>query len=100
MDLLYPSYEKFARSRGERKIKSREALGTFFSGGGDKDARLGTGVRLRTMAIGEHLTDVDKGNGIVRREAAVLMSSDRATGYALGDLEDARKKFTDATKLL
>jgi hypothetical protein len=93
MDLLYASYLEHARLRHERHPLSREDLGKFLTSVG------GEGKRLRNLVIGEHMTDVDTGNGFVRRQAELLPKL-RAYGYAFGDLAEAQRKFDEKTGLL
>jgi hypothetical protein len=91
-ELLFASYIEFAKTRGERRILSREGLGRFFAGQGAVAARWRSGV------VGEHVADVlNKWGDAVR--TAEPVKAERAYGYRLGTLTDARETFTKATRL-
>jgi hypothetical protein len=80
-DVLYRSYEKYARSRQARRIHSREAFGRFLASTG---ASL---KRLTDAVIGE------RGSGF----SGQLVMAPRPNGYVLGDLAAARADFTRRT---
>ena len=84
MDLLYASYQEFAREKHERRALSRDDLGKFMV-----NVRA-TPTRRRTLIVGEHRVD-----GI----AKVVEPKDRANGYILGALDIARAGFLVATGL-
>ncbi len=67
-------------------------MGRFFAG-------LGVGAkRWRNGVVGEHLTDEANLHGGSSR-VAKLVQQDRAHGYDVGTVEEARASFTDATGL-
>ena len=82
-ELLFASYITFAKSRNERHPLTRETLGKYLVGVG---ARPG---KLTKVPINESFRN--------SREAPVI--GDRAYGYYLGSLEQARTAFTAATKI-
>ena len=92
-DLLFASYEAFAKARGERRIISREALGVFLTGLKAKPGRWRGGI------VGEHLTDTDNAYGGTTRKAAAIRQQERATGYHFGSLAQARADFLKSTGL-
>jgi hypothetical protein len=55
-------------------------------------------AKPRNAVIGEHRTDVDTGFGTTRLRAE-LLRKDRAHGYVLGPLKNAREAFAKETKL-
>jgi len=89
-ELLYKSYLEFAKSRHERRPLSRAELGKFFH-------RLGaTSWRPRGfVVVGEHITDVETANGFIRKAKPEDM--ERAPSYNVGDLWQARDRFTKLT---
>jgi hypothetical protein len=89
-ELLFASYQEFAKSRHERLPLSREAVGKFLR-------KFGEPADMRTAVVGEHLIDVRK-DDVVRREAHPD-TRDRAHGYRFGSLEKARKEFKSYTNL-
>jgi hypothetical protein len=90
-ELLFASYIEFAKSRGERRILTREGLGRFFASlGAETD-------RWRNGTVAEHLADVETLNGVTRK--AKVVKAKRAYGYKLGDLTKARDDFTHCTGL-
>ena len=91
-EVLFASYDAFARDRHERHPMAREAFGRFMLAMGCK------GCRPRNAVIGEAITDVETSYGNTTRKAA-LVRKDRATGYSIGNLAEARAAFTQATKL-
>ena len=91
--LLALSYAEFAKSRGERRPLSREALGAFF-----KANLQATPVRLRNAIAGEALMDVDNIHGGTSRKAKPIRHP-RPPGYVVGDLEQAREAFIHYTGL-
>lgn len=94
-EVLFASYSEFAKTRNERRLMTREALGTFMgkmAGGRPR--------RRRNVVIGEHMTDVPiNQSGSEKRRQAKLITKASATGYLFGTLEDAQSAFCDATKL-
>ena len=93
-ELLYASYEVFAKGRGARRVDSREELGKFMV---KMNASPG---RWRNNVVGEHMTDKKDPQGYARREAALIIpAKKRPTGYHLGSLDDAREAFVKSTKL-
>ncbi len=92
-DLLFASYEEYAKSRGERRPLSREGLGKFLTGLNAIPSRPQRGF------VGEHLTDVETGmyGGTTRKAKPV--EKDRPPGYSFGTLAGARGAFVAVTKL-
>ncbi len=92
-ELLMTSYMEFAKSRGERRPISREALGEFFR------AKLkAVSVRPRNGIIGEAMQDEPNAFGGTNRKALPI-SSPRPPSYILGNLDQARADFTTHTGL-
>ena len=91
-EVLFASYEAFARDRHERHPMAREAFGRFMSTMGARS------VRPRNAVIGEAIMDVDNPYGSTTRKAALVRKA-RSTGYSLGDLAMARAAFSAATGL-
>lgn len=91
-EVLFASYEAFARDRHERHPMAREAFGRFMSAMGCKPAR------PRNAVMGEAIQDVENPYGGTTRKA-VLVRKERATGYSIGSLAEARAAFNTATKL-
>src|SRR5262249_32899894 len=89
-ELLFASYQEFAKSRHDRFALSREALGKFLK-------KLGTPCRPCSLVVGEHLVDATTDTG-VRREARTD-SRERAYGYQFGSLQGARATFASHTHL-
>lgn len=89
-ELLFLSYEEFAKKRNERRMLSRETLGKFFTGLG-VIAR-----RFRNVIVGERFGDVVS-DDFTQRKGEVVRR-DRTYGYAIGDLDQARAMFTAAMK--
>ena len=85
-DLLYTAYLEYARSAGDRYPLSRERFGRFVVQIGKKRQFTAKG----SVLIGEHIT-----GGV----ACASRNFKPVYGYFLGSLHDARKAFTDATKL-
>jgi hypothetical protein len=94
MELLFASYQEFAKSRGERRPMSREDVGRFLTPLGEGPARWRNGI------TGEHLRDEPTPLGGNTRKADVVRHHDRATGHAFGDLPTARGRFCDKTGLI
>lgn len=91
-ELLFASYEEFAKAKGERRALSREGLGKFL-----------TGIKAhpkkwRNATVGEHIANTEDafGGKTIRRAQLVQRM---ACGYDIGSLEQARKSFTDNTGL-
>ncbi len=93
MELLFASYLEFAKCHHERRVLSRESLGRFLV---TLDA---VGQRWRNAVVGEAITDVEDPYGGSTRKATLVRAPDRATGYHLGNLDQARKSFTEKTGL-
>nr|WP_281414725.1 primase-helicase family protein [Plastoroseomonas arctica] len=89
--LLFASYLAFAKSRGERRILTREDLGRFFA------SMRAEAFRWRNGIVSEHLADVETSNGVTRMAKVVKL--ERAYGYKLGDLTKARNAFTQSIGL-
>ena len=86
-DILFKSYEAFAKAHGDRRRPlHREAFGKFMVRMGAK------AIYSRNVVTGEHIADVDNPYGGTSRKAE-LVTATRAYGYALGDLEGARASF-------
>lgn len=83
-EVLFASYQEFAKGRNERQRLSHEALGRFM-------AKLGCryGRARSDDASGEHRCP----NG------CELYYKDRAPGYYLGSLEEARADFVERKRL-
>jgi hypothetical protein len=81
MEVLYRSYESFARQRHERRVLSRGAFGRFLVRMGARTAR------LKDAVVGA------RGGGY----SGELMKAPRPPGYALGALSTARADFTKRT---
>ncbi len=92
-ELLYASYQDYAKSRGERRPLSREALGEFFSSKIKAQAS-----KLRNVIVGEALQDEANAFGGTSRKALPL-THPRRPGYFLGELHQARADFTKQFKL-
>jgi hypothetical protein len=90
-ELLFASYQEFAKNRYERFPLSREAAGKFLR-------QFGEPTKMRTAVVGEHLVDADTDTGGSRREAQTD-TRDRTHGYRFGPLNAARAAFTSHTKL-
>jgi hypothetical protein len=90
--LLYLSYTAYAGRQHERRPISREALGRFMKSVGAVPGRFTDPI------IGEELTRTTDDNGHTVTAGRVV-TQDRASGYALGALADARAAFTTATGL-
>ena len=90
-ELLYASYQEFAKSHHEWSPLSREDLGKFLR-------KLGAPADMRNAVVGEHITDVNTDSGGVRREAGCHIRK-RAHGYRFGPLKEARTAFTSHTCL-
>ena len=91
-EVLFASYEAFARDRHERHPMAREAFGRFMAAMGGKPAR------YRNAVVGEAMTDAENPYGGTTRKAS-LVRKDRSTGYYIGTLAEARTAFTWVTKL-
>ena len=90
-ELLFASYQEFAKSHHEWSPLSREDLGKFLR-------KLGEPAGMRNAVVSERITDVNTDGGGVRREAASHIRK-RAHGYRFGPLKDARAAFTSHTRL-
>ena len=91
-ELLFASYIEFASRRGERRLLSREGFGGFFVGFGAEPKRWRNGL------VGEHIIDVGNMHGGTSRKAEIIRQ-DRAHGYSLGTLDEARATFENFTGL-
>lgn len=92
MELLFASYSDFAKARGVRRPLSREALGKFLLSIGAQPGRWRNGV------VGEHIADEKNGYGDTVRKSKPV-KQDRATGYHIDDLDEARTAFLAVTGL-
>jgi hypothetical protein len=90
-ELLYASYNEYAKAHGERRPMPRTLFGQFIGDVGGRPRRLSNEV------VGEHLTDVEN-DGHIRREAKLVIQP-RPPGYHLGSLDAARAAFDAHTKL-
>ena len=83
-ELLYASYEEFAKSRNERHPMDRGWFGRFMTKmGGEK-------IKFSHSAVtGEHRTGVDKADG-AQMQQTELCYGHRPPGYHLGKLSDAQ----------
>jgi hypothetical protein len=91
-EVLFTSYTEFAKAKNERHPMSREFFGQFMVKMG------GEYTQPRNAVVGEHITDATTGFGNTSRQCA-LVRKDRATGYKLRTLQQARAAFFDATNL-
>lgn len=91
-EVLFASYEAFARNCHERHPMGRETFGRFVAAMGGKPAR------YRSAVIGEAIVDAENPYGGTTRKAA-LVRRNRSTGYHIGTLAVARAAFTQVTKL-
>jgi hypothetical protein len=85
-ELLFKSYEAFARARGDRHPLHRETFGRFMVSMGAKAGR------WRDVVTGEHICDVQNHYGGTSRKSEKV-TPPRACGYSLGDLTTARAAF-------
>jgi hypothetical protein len=92
-EVLYKSYEVHAKSKGERHPMTREAFGKFMTEMGCKHGR------PLDIVTGEHVADVSVGYGGSTARKSELILKDRAYGYRIGSLAEARAIFENATKL-
>jgi hypothetical protein len=92
-EVLFASYSDYANSRNERRPMAREAFGRFMVGMG------GTAIKPRNAVIGERIADVVRNQYGDTSRKAELIKQDRATGYQLGTLDQARADFSKATGL-
>ena len=92
-ELLVVSYQEFAKGRNERRPLSREHLGEFFC-----KVLKAKPIRLRRAPAGEALMDVENVYGGMSRKAAPVIHP-RPPGYAIGNLDDARRDFLLETGL-
>lgn len=90
-DLLFASYEAFAKARHERHPLSREAFGKWFA------PMTAKATKLRRAVTGEHRAEVEAAFG--PKLTAKPFEKARATGYVLGSLESARAAFVTVTGL-
>jgi hypothetical protein len=84
-EILYESYIRFAKGRGERRPLSRESLGRFLATIRAKPSRP-RGMQV----VGEHLNS---------DRVPSLHTQKQPRGYSLGTLEQARQAFGEATRL-
>jgi hypothetical protein len=86
--VLFDSYSEFAKARGERRPLDRGRFGAFMIKMG------GRPTRERGRVIGEHMVDIQ---GFGRRAELISKGANggdnRATGYQLGSLQQAREVF-------
>jgi hypothetical protein len=90
-EMLFGSYSEFAKGRNERHPMNREAFGKFMVKMGAKP------VKPRNAVTGERIADVQTTFGTTRK--AELVKQERATGYSIGVLMQARRVFGTATGL-
>ena len=92
-EVLFTSYEAYARDRRERHPMHRETFGKFMREfAGAKAKRLTDGV------IGERVAHVKNLRGTTSRDTE-LTKKPRAQGYSVGELAVAREAFMTATGL-
>jgi hypothetical protein len=58
-----------------------------------------TPAKPRNVVVGEHITDVTINKYGDTKRLAALIKNDRATGYRIGSIGDARDAFCNTTKL-
>ena len=92
-DVLFDSYETFARARNERHPMSREIFGKFMSRMGAK------ATRRRNVVVGEHIVDVDKNPYGDTQRKAKLITNERPHVFSVGTLDQAREAFGRITRL-
>jgi hypothetical protein len=92
-EILFISYEDYAKGRHERHPMSRETFGRFM-----RETTGGKSTRPAKVVTGEHMTDVANSFGGTSRKAAVV-EQERATAYHLGDINIAREAFCRKTGL-
>jgi hypothetical protein len=95
-EVLFSSYQTYAKGRHERHPMNRETFGRYMVNMvGAKSARLSNAV------IGEHMTDAEETSMHGKRSVrtAELVKQPRPWGYVLGTLENARTAFAKATSL-
>jgi Family of unknown function (DUF5906) len=92
-EVLFSSYTEYAKSRNERHPMAREWFGRFMVSMG------GTPAKPRNVVVGEHITDVTINKYGDTKRLAALIKNDRATGYRIGSIGDARDAFCNTTKL-
>ena len=92
-EVLFASYEAFAKERHERHAMSRETFGRFMT-----NVTGGKPKRMANAAIGERIADVQNLHGGTSRRAEVTKHA-RPPGYVLGALDAARAVFTQKTGL-
>jgi hypothetical protein len=92
-EVLFASYTEFAKAKNERHPMAREAFGTFMGHIG------ATPARPRNAVVGEHTADVPYNQYGDTKRMNALVKQDRATGYHLGTIGQARDAFCDTTKL-
>ena len=93
-DLLYLSYERFCRAHHERRPLSREMFGRWLR----KKAGCKHTQPVRSM-VGEHITDSTTSGSNYSSRVAEPVWRDRASGYLVGSLDDARAVFLKNTGL-
>jgi hypothetical protein len=92
-ELLFASYNEFAKAHGDRHPLPRNLFGRFMH-----KPLGGASCRPDDAVTGEHLVDVENTFGGVRREAKVVTQL-RPRGFRLGTLTAAREAFAKHTKL-
>jgi hypothetical protein len=85
-DLLFKSYNKFAKAKGERHPNNRVEFGGFMHEMGGKP------FRPRKGTAGEHLSPTFG-------RTPELIEKDRPHGYRFGPIEGAREVFEKVTKI-
>jgi hypothetical protein len=99
-ELLYASYERFARSRHERRPLNRVHFAIWLrEKAGAKPVRPNAGI---AVIVGEHIVDATTTSsygGHTSRVAEPVTRNDRPSSYDFGTLAEARDAFTEATKL-
>ena len=95
-DVLFASYARYCRSRNERHPMSRELFGRWLK----KTARCKPVKPVRSV-VGEHITDAETTTnaGTHKHTVRELVYRDRAYGYHIGTLDEARATFIKATGL-
>jgi hypothetical protein len=85
------SYTEFAKARNERHPMEREWFGRFMVSMGAVPAK------PRHAVVGEHVTDVTINKYGDTKRLTTLIKKDRATGYRIGSIGDARDAFCNGT---
>jgi hypothetical protein len=90
-EVLFASYQDFAKAKGERHPLGREQIGRFLVDSGARPQR-----PRGDFVVGEHVVPTFDGVGSDKND---LVMKARPTGYHLGELKLARAAFEKATGL-